>query len=437
MRISLLFLTVCCLLSVSVQAQPAQSYIRVQVTPDHTDWVYAPGQSVPFRVSVLKNNIPLKDIGIRWKIGEEMMPSNRTGKETLKNGTTTLQGGTMDKPGFLRCTVQAEYDGKIYEGSATAAFDPWAIKPTQTEPADFDRFWQEAIAANADIPLEPIMTLMPERCTGRVNVYQVSLQNYRRGSRFYGILCMPKAPGKYPAVLHFPGAGVRPYNGDIASAATGIITLQIEIHGVPHDLPAKLYNELYNGPLYDYPQAGLDDRNRYYYKRVYLGCLRAVDLIFSLPEFDGRLCVQGGSQGGALSIVTAALDPRVNCLVSHFPALCDLTGYLHSRAGGWPHLFRNPDDAMNTPERIGTTAYYDVVNFAKRLKVPGFYTLGYNDTICPPTSTLSAYNAIQAPKEIFVVEETGHYDYPEQWEKVWAWIHGQLRSGHFEHPHRR
>src|SRR5690606_5909449 len=121
------------------------------------------------------------------------------------------------------------------------------------------------------------------------------------------------------------------------------------------------------GPLNGYMRANLDDKDRYYYKRVYLGMVKAVDMIFSLPQFDGtRIGVMGGSQGGALSIVTAGLDDRVKYLVSYYPALADLTGYLEGRAGGWPHLFK--DDFTNQAAKIATSKYYDVVNFAKLVK---------------------------------------------------------------------
>lgn len=65
--------------------------------------------------------------------------------------------------------------------------------------------------------------------------------------------------------------------------------------------------------------------DHYYYKRVYMGCVRAVDFIYSLPEFDGKnLAVNGGSQGGALSIITAGLDNRIKYLAAFYPALSDL-----------------------------------------------------------------------------------------------------------------
>ncbi len=66
------------------------------------------------------------------------------------------------------------------------------------------------------------------------------------------------------------------------------------------------------------------------------------------------------------------------------------------------HMFK--DERNRTPEKIKTIQYFDVVNFARQVKVPGFYTFGYNDMVCPPTTTYSAYNMINAPKELFVAK---------------------------------
>ena len=133
----------------------------------------------------------------------------------------------------MRCIVEAEIDGKLYKGMATAGFDPLLIKPTVPTPADFTQFWDQAKSELATVPIDAKMTLLPERCTEKVNVYHVNLQNFRVGSRLYGILCVPKKEGKYPALLKVPGAGVRPYNGDVAMAEKGIITFEIGIHGIP------------------------------------------------------------------------------------------------------------------------------------------------------------------------------------------------------------
>jgi cephalosporin-C deacetylase-like acetyl esterase len=408
-------------------AQPGEKYVKVHVAPEHANWVYQPGEKVKFELSVTRNDVLIPDVEIRYEAGPEMLEPVKKEKLTLKNGKTVIDGGTLKEAGFLRCRVYATYQDKTYEGLATAAFAPEIIQPTTTLPADFVPFWNQAKDELAKLPVDARVTLLPERCTAKVNVYHVSIQNYKE-TRLYGILCVPKAPGKYPALLAVPGAGVRGYYGDVELAERGAITFAIGIHGIPVNLPNETYANLGRGALDGYFAYNLDNKDRYYYKRVYLGCVRSIDYIFSLPEFDGsNLVVTGGSQGGALAIVTAGLDSRITGLVSFYPALCDLTGYLHGRAGGWPHLFNDANKAVhNTPQKVETSRYYDVVNFARQVKAPGFYSWGYNDVTCPPTSLYSAYNVITAPKTLFVVEETGHWTYPEQWEKAMNWAFGRF-----------
>ena len=411
-------------------AQPTEQFIKVVVAPDHADWTYAPGEKVKFTVTILQSGNVLKNAVVKYEIGPEKMDPVKKDSLLVANGTLAVDGGTMKEPGFLRCIATAIVNNKSYRGLATAAFNPLKIEPTIANPSDFTDFWELAKTELAKIPLDARMTLMPERCTENVNVYHVNLQNYRLNTRLYGILCVPKKEGKYPAILQVPGAGARPYNGDIANAEKGFITFQIGIHGVPVNMDTWVYNNMMAGPLAGYWNYNLDDKDRYYYKRVYLGCVRANDFIASLPQYDGtNLGVTGGSQGGALSIVTAALDPRVKYLAAYYPALSDVTGYLKGRAGGWPHLFDKNNLAFNnTKEKIETAGYYDVVNFARQLKVPGIYSMGFNDETCPPTSMYASYNVITAPKELFIVPETGHWTYPEQTEKLTNWLVGKLKG---------
>lgn len=412
----------------AVKAQPIEQFVKVIVAPDRDNWTYKSGEKVTFSVSIMQNGNPVKNAKIRYEIGPEKIEPFRKDSTVLVKGETSLDGGTLKAGGFLRCIVVADVDGKKYRGLATAGFDPAAITPTVENPADFTRFWDEAKAEAAKIPIDAEMTLLPERCTEKVNVYHVSLQNFRNRSRMYGILCVPKKEGKYPALLKVPGAGVRAYNGDVALAEKGIITLEIGIHGIPVTLDPEFYTDLGSGALSGYHNYNLDSRDRYYFKRVYLGCVRANDFLVSLPQFDGvNLGVTGGSQGGALSIITAGLDPRVKFLAAYYPALSDMTGYLKGRAGGWPHIFdKNNLPYNNTKEKLETVKYYDVVNFARLVKVPGFYSWGFNDETCPPTSMYAAYNLIKAPKELYLALETGHWTYPEQREKGNSWLEQKL-----------
>lgn len=395
--------------SLRVEAQPARKLIDVVVSPDRTDWKYKAKEEVTFTVQVFRNENLLEDVVVDYELGPEYFLVKTEKDVLLKNGKTTLKA-SLKEPGFLRCKVIAKVEGRNYEGMATVAVDEERIQPTTEDPKDFDSFWNQAIADARKIPLDPKMVLMPERCTSTQNVYHISFQNERYGSRMYGILVVPKKDGKYPAILQVPGAGIRPYGG--INLGDDVITLEIGIHGIPVNLPQEVYNNLASGALNGYPGINKNDRDAHYYKRVYLGCVKAVDFIYSLPEFDGSTVgVTGGSQGGALSIVTAGLEPRIKFLAALYPALCDYAGYLHNRAGGWPHYYRN---AQPGPNEVETLAYFDVVNFARRVNAPGWYSWGYNDVTCPPTSMYSAYNVIPGAKELHLYLETGHWTYPEQ-----------------------
>jgi cephalosporin-C deacetylase-like acetyl esterase len=413
-------------------AQPRLQLVDVVVSADHDDWTYRVGEKVKFSVEVYEHGNLVRNVPLKYEIGPEKMEPVKKDSTKLADGKLTIDGGTMKQPGFLRCIVVATVHGKEYRRLATAGFEPDHIRAVAEMPKDFQQFWDSSLAGNAKIPVDPKMTLMPDRCTPNVNVYHVKLQNYRLGTYVYGILCVPKKEGKYPALLQVPGAGVRPYNGDITMAEQGVITLQIGIHGVPVNMDTSVYNNLGAGALRGYWTYNMDSRDNFYYRRVYLGCIRANDFLTSLPQYDGKnLAVYGGSQGGALSIITASLDKRVKYLASYYPALCDLTGYLKGRAGGWPHYFDQNNIAAynnNTKDKINTAGYYDVVNFARGLTVPGIYSWGFNDETCPPTSTFAAYNVIKAPKELFLAEETGHWTFPEQGEKVNAWLLSKLKA---------
>lgn len=408
---------------IAMQAQIKGNEIRVVVSPDHADWVYSKGEQCKFVIQVYKAQNLLPGVVIDYELGPEFFPTEKKEGVVLKEGKMTVRG-VMKEPGFLRCKVKAHVGDYTYEGLANVAYEPEQIRPYVEMPDDFVSYWQGALKEARYVDLAPTMELLPDRCTDKVNVYHVSFQNIRWGSRTYGILCVPKAPGKYPALLRVPGAGIRPYYGDTYTASKGAITLEIGIHGIPVTMTQEYYDKLFNGALYNYWMCNRDNRDEMYYKRVFIGALRAVDFICSLPQFNGeQLGVTGSSQGGALSLVTAALDSRVTFFGAVHPALCDHAAFLHGRAGGWPHYFYNNRPTQQQKE---TADYYDTVNFARLVKVPGWFSWGYNDEVCPPTSTYSMYNVITSPKELHPYLETGHYWYQEQYDEWNAWLWEQM-----------
>ena len=415
-RLIIIGILFCVLGSLSISAQIRGTNIVVSVTPDHQDWNYKVGEKASFVVNVRKSGTLLNQVKIDYEAGPVMYPNT---KKTLilKDGTMKWSG-EMKTPGFYRLKVVAHVDGKDYEGLCTAAFSPEKIKPFAQEPKDFDDFWKKALDEARQIDLNPTKVLLPERCTKDVNVYEISYHNNRWGSKMYGVLSVPVKPGKYPALLRVPGAGVRPYNGDTYTATGKCIVLEIGIHGVPVTMEQKVYDDLANAALNGYWDTNLENPDRNAYKRVVTGAVKGVDMIASLDEWDGKtLGVTGSSQGGFLSLAVAALDKRVTFLAAVHDAMCDYEAELHGVAGGWPHYFYHAKMNAITKARLEGARYYDGVNFARRITVPGWYSFGYNDEVVPPTSSYGLYNSVKAPKTLSLYQMTGHFWYQEQWDE--------------------
>lgn len=425
MKSLLLLLATVCVLPVAAQIRGYN--IQVNVVPDHQDWTYKVGETATFRISVTKSATPLAGAVIDYEAGPEMYQDVKKTAVVLKDGTLTVKG-KMSKPGFYRVDVKTTIGGKEYKGACAAAFSPEQLKPTTVNPADFDQFWQNAISEARHTDLNPTKRLLPERCTKDVNVYEVSFQNVRWGSRTYGILCEPVKPGKYPALLRVPGAGVRPYGGDIYTASKGAVTLEIGIHGIPVTMQQSVYDDLGQGALNGYWEFGMDNRDKSYYKHVVLGCIRALDYIEQYTPWNGKeLGVTGSSQGGFLSLATAGLDRRITFYAPVHAALCDHTASLKGVACGWPHYFYwNKGKGME--KQIETSRYYDGVNFARRITnaQTGWFSFGYNDDVVPPTTAWATYNIVKGPKSITPYQQTAHFWYQEQWDEWENWLLTQM-----------
>ena len=409
-----------------LQAQIRGNNIVVTVEPDHKDWKYNVGETAKFVVEVRRSGTLIEGVSIDYSAGPEMY-QNEKKSLTLKDGSLKLQG-KMSSPGFYRVDVTAHVDGKDYKGACAAAFSPEQLQPSTIMPGDFEAFWQQAIDDARKTDLDPTKRLLPERCTKDVNVYEVSFNNARWGSRTYGILCIPVKEGKYPALLRVPGAGVRPYGGDIYTASQGAVTLEIGIHGVPVTMEQKVYTNLNEGALNGYWEFGMDNRDKSYYKHVIVGCIRALDYIEQYTPWNGKECgVTGSSQGGFLSLVTAGLDKRITCYAPVHAALCDHTASLKGVACGWPHYFYwNKGKGME--KQIECSRYYDGVNFARLIngQQKGWFSFGYCDDVVPPTTAWATYNIVKGPKEISPYQMTWHFWYQEQWDEWEQWLLTQL-----------
>ncbi len=429
----LLFVLGCLLFvpcSASAQYRNTGNYVTIRLTPDRADWTYRCKSDVRLELQVIRHNVAIPNVTVGYTWGYEQRPALT--KDSLridKTGKTTLTLHGADVPGFMTFTANVRIDGEQYTNYINLAFDPLRIQPTTTLPEDFMSWWQAELKKAEQVPLMPVFKHEPGMSNGKADVYMVHFQNHKAGSYIYGMLTVPKTPGRHAAVVEYPGAGIHKFqSGNMAWADSDIVCLQIGIHGIPLDMEAEVYQNLTNGGMANYAYLGLEHRDNYYYRRVFLGAAKAVDFLKSLDYVDStRIGVYGGSQGGLLSLVVAALKPEVRCVSAAYPAMCETAGSRYERAEGWPRLFvwRKGTD---TPQIRDVVRYFDAVNFARFVTQDIQFIQGYNDHVCMPTTTFSAYNVIPKGRKILLTPyDCSHWLYPEQHAARRQWMCRMLR----------
>ena len=423
----LLLLLIC--LGAHAQYRNTGNYVTIRLTPDRADWTYRCNDSVSLQLQVVQHNVAVPQVTVSYTWGYEQRPALVSDSLRIgEKGVASLRLAGAQVPGFMTLTANAVVDGQKYTNYINLGFEPLQIEPTTTLPEDFLSWWQSELRKAEQVPLQPVFKHEPEMSNGKADVYMVHFQNHKAGSYIYGLLTVPKTPGRHAAVIEYPGAGIHKFqSGQMAWADSDIVCLQIGIHGIPLDMPAEVYQNLTNGGLANYAYLGLEHRDNYYYRRVYLGAAKAVDFLKSLDYVDStRIGVYGGSQGGLLSLVVAALKPEVRCVSAAYPAMSENAASLYGRAEGWPRLFiwRKGTD---TPVIREVVKYFDAVNFARFVRQPILFIQGYNDHVCMPTTTFSVYNSLNCPKTLLTPYDCSHWLYPEQHTARRTWLCNQLR----------
>ena len=412
---------------------PRKNYVEFISVPNHSDNLYIPGQTATLQVLAREGGRPLDGVKLIYKAGPEMLLPSQSDTVVFMAGEATLCMGTMQEPGFLACKYEFSIDGKKYGDLVKVAYAPEQIKTFTPMPQDFDTFWSKTIATARKTPIEPQSWLVSQATDDELETRLVRL-HVGKEKWIYGYLTRPKDGRRHPVVLVPPGAGSNKITPSDYFSRKGFIYMKIEIHGNDPRLPDEEYDRMRKEKCDGYMGRNIESRDTYYYKDVYAGCVRAVDYLCSLPDWDGRnVIVTGGSQGGALTIVTAALNEKVTLCAPFYPALCDLTGFLNNRAGGWPRFFSAlyGDSHMDTPQQQAeaTLPYFDVVNFARRLHVPTYMCWGYSDDTCSPTSVWAAWNEMNNTEKICdITPSSGHWRFTPSQERCMNWIKGHIVS---------
>lgn len=402
--------------------------------PDHADWLYQTGENAKVEVSFCKYGIP-RDGELKYSIGNDMLQPDKHGSVKLKNGRAVINMGTKKTPGFRDMKLSVSLDGKTYEHHIKVGFSVDKIKPYTQEPQDFRSFWQKNVEELKQLPMSYTKELYKDYCTDKIDCYLVKLQIDKMGHSMYGFLFYPKnaQPGKHPVVLCPPGAGIKTIKDPMRNkyyAENGFVRFEVEIHGLDPRISSETFGEIsraFNDRNGGYLANGLENKDIYYMKHVYVGLVRCIDFLTSLPEWDGKnVAVQGGSQGGALAIIAAGLDSRVTQCVANHPALSDMAGYAaKGGTGGYPHFCRQPQ-ILSNKDCLNTLAYFDVVNFARYVKAPTYLTWGYNDVTCPPTTSYAVWNTLKCTKESLLTPINEHWTTAETNRGQMEWIKAHL-----------
>ena len=381
---------------------------RLVVTTDHADGIYQAGDTVHWRVLWEGGGTPPSAVDYLLKRGG--LTEAGKGSLTLKDNAATLDS-KFDGPGTLLLEVKAKTadsrPNRVYGGAVAA---PNKIDVSAKRPADFDTFWAAKLKELADVPPNPRLESV-EGVKPGVSYWKITLNNIR-GTHIQGQFARPTEGSKFPALLIVQWAGVYGLQKGWASdrAADGWLTLNIEAHDLPIDRPEEFYKDQSAGPLKNYWAIGNDDRETSYFLRMYLSCYRAAQYLAERPDWDGRtLVVMGGSQGGQQSLVTAGLHPKITAALAEVPAGCDMLGPDAGRSPGWPQWYWST--GTKDPRKVHEASrYFDVVNFAPRIKCPVLIGAGLIDETCPPAGVLAAANRITSPKEVILFPHGAHQD---------------------------
>lgn len=396
-----------------------QDYLTLDLDLGAGDGLFDEGKRLPI-ASFLSNDTGQNVEGtLKWHIEDD--EGNFFGEEevdlVLNQGerTRATYGGGPTEPGFyrVRCTFETADKEFSRSTSLVMGFRPEEIRRPLTREEDFDAFWQETLNALAAVDPEFVMTPRPDRGTETHEVFEIEMRSLG-DVRVRGWYEKPKGQGVYPAHLRVPG-----YTSTMWPEGrpdpVAVFSFNIRAHGNSQDDVS--------GTPEDYWVRGLDDKQGYYYQGAYADCVRAVDFLASRPEVDSsRIAVSGGSQGGGLSIATAALDKRIKLCAPDIPFMCNWVNYF--KASDWPEITNwvAAKPGHTWEKMLQTMSYFDAMNLAGRITVPVFMGAGLQDPVCPPGTVFAMYNRLEGPKDFRIYPQAGHWVESSHNDERQAWI---------------
>jgi cephalosporin-C deacetylase len=302
-------------------------------------------------------------------------------------------------------------------------------------PADHDAYWAEALAElDAAIPDAAVAIEPMQHVASYAECADLWFTGVR-GARVYAKYLRPAGVTEpHPAIVVFHGYSARspdwfellPY------VAQGYTVAALDVRGQggrSQDVGGAL-----GSTLQGHIVRGLgDDPRNLAFRQIYLDTVQLTRIVMDQPEVDPtRVGVAGASQGGALALACAALEPRVRAAVSVYPFLCDfqrvwemdLATDAYAELRSWLRRF---DPTHADIEGLWLTlGHIDVQHLAPRIAASVLMLTGLMDTVCPPSTQFAAYNAIRSPKEMVIYPDYEHESLPGEDDRILRFMVEQL-----------
>lgn len=387
------------ILSAAMVLPMAAANLKVDIDKSHDLWWNAPETPV-LNLSLTDTTGVAPSSLLRVFLTVDTMPSKTIFDKSFEiNGNNSLSVEIpVSQPGFYLCHIQD--DGNTIE-EKWIGYEPTNVVSLPDSKPDFEQFWKKAKAELAEVPANVKLTPAPELSGKKRDAFRCTYQSWG-GDTIDAVVLIPKEAGSYPAQVYYNGYGGQPWDFDPDSRPDWV-EMMTSVRGQFYSKDRNKYG--------DWIQYHIDDPETYYYKGAYLDAVRALDVLENLPNVDkSRMYAEGGSQGGALTLVAAALgDGRLRAIAPYIPFMSDFRDYF--RIVDWPAypVKEAAKKAGLTDEQMyENLSYFDIKNHARSISCPVLMGIGLQDPTCPPHTNMSSYNLITSPKELKIYPECGH-----------------------------
>jgi cephalosporin-C deacetylase len=285
-------------------------------------------------------------------------------------------------------------------------------RPERIEPPDFDAFWEHTLRGSAAFPLDAAITPVESQLT-TLEASAVRYIGYG-GDPIHGWLLRDPRADSGACVVQFSGYGHgrgSPLD-HLAWPSLGYTTLVIETRGQGASALAGTTTD----PHVSQPHVpgwftrGIEGPESYYYRRVFVDAVRAVELARAQPEIRAdKVIAVGTDQGGWLALAAAALTD-VDAVIANVPfgahfqrALRITDERPYSEIAAYLRVYRHEHENV-----LRTLSYFDGVHLAARATAPALLSVGLMDRVCPPSTIFAAHHQYAGPCELRVWPFSGH-----------------------------